>query len=99
MTLVRYEGIFVLNDGDGKRLKNQLFDAFSGHLGLSRVNHGLAIAIRSIYPPVRGPTAYSFPHTLQIYIGIHLVLIWHIFVLVMHFIIADIKTLYLPVLN
>ena len=51
-----FEGIFVLNDGDGKRLKNQLFNAFSGHLGLSRVNHGLAIAIRSIYPPVRGPS-------------------------------------------
>ena len=37
-----FEGIFVLNDGDGKRLKNQLFNAFSGHLGLSQVNHGLA---------------------------------------------------------
>ena len=37
-----FEGIFVLNVGDGKRLKNQLFNAFSGHLGLSRVNHGLA---------------------------------------------------------
>ena len=60
-----FEGFFVLNDGDGKRLKNQLFNAFSGQLGLSRVNLCLAIAIRSIYPPVRGPSKHPIsPYTI-----------------------------------